>query len=195
MATMPTDAHLNWAARAIGATARVQAVDGLHDGSSPWWLVIDDADTRHDVILRVAGWIPPDGIRTGAAALRVAENHSLAAPRLIAADLDGSITGSPATLETALSGTSALPAVASQSGLEAAGAAIAKVHAVTLAPTAQLPLRVHHNPGDDHAMERRWANLYRAVQPPKRSAVTRALSELTGWSVRQSEQAMQDTTG
>lgn len=112
---------------------------------------------------------------------------------MIAADLDGSITGAPATLETALPGTSALPGVASQHCLEVAGAAIAKVHAINLDPTVELPLRVHHNPGDDHPMERRWANLYRAVEPGEKSAVAKALSELTGWSVEQAARTMRGT--
>ena len=46
---------------------------------------------------------------TNARALRLAETHGLAGPRLIAADLDGRASGTVATLETFLSGSSDLP--------------------------------------------------------------------------------------
>lgn len=77
MTTMPTEAHLDWVAHVVGAGTEVRAIEGLHDGSSPWRLVIDDGATTYEAILRVAGWIPPDGINTGAAALRVAEKHGV----------------------------------------------------------------------------------------------------------------------
>lgn len=192
MASMPIESHLEWAANALGTSSEIRTVEALHDGSSPWLLVIDDGATRHEVILRVTGWIPPHAIATAAAALRVAADHGLATPRLIAADLDGHITGAPATLETALPG-SAPPRTVSEQRLPELGAALARVHAVHLDPTDDLPLRLHHTPGDDHPMERRWANLYRASTPGEQPAVTQALSELTGWPIEHSERMMQAT--
>lgn len=194
MTHMPTDSVLDWAANAVSVSARILTVEGLHDGSSPWRLRIEDGPTTHEVILRVAGWVPPDMIRSGAAALRLAEAHGLAAPRLIAADLDGRVTGAPATLETALPGTSEPPGAVSVERLREAGAAIAKVHAVHLDPTADLPLKVRPISGDDHAMERRWANLYRACDADQKPAVVRALSELTGWPAEAAQRTL-DATG
>ena len=193
MTKMPTESVLTWAASAVGAHAKVLAVEGLHDGSSPWRLRIDDGGTNREVILRAAGWIPPHGIRSAAAALRLAEAFGLAAPRLIAADLDGRVSGAPATLETALPGTSESPRQVSVERLREAGAALAKVHAVRLDPTADLPLKVRPTSADDHAMERRWASLYRASHPDEKPAVLLALSELTGWPVPHVERTLEAT--
>lgn len=193
MTNMPTESVLEWAANAVGASAKVLTVEGLHDGSSPWWLRIDDGRTIHEVILRVAGWIPPQMIASGAAALRLAEDRGLAAPRLIATDLDGRVSGAPATLETALPGRSESPRQASVERLREAGAAIARVHVVRLAPTDDLPLKVRPISGDDHAMERRWANLYRACEADERPAVVQALSELTGWPAPHAQRTLEAT--
>lgn len=191
MASVPTESHLEWVASVLGPNTEIRTIEALHEGSSPWRLVVDGAKVR-EVILRVAGWIPPHAIATAAAALRVAEEHGVVTARLIAADLDGHVTGTSATLETALP-SSEPPNFASKHWLQEAGAAIARVHGVRLDPTPDLPFRVRHTPGDDHPMERRWANLYRASKPGERSAVAQALSELTGWRLEQAEQLMQGT--
>lgn len=193
MPNMPAESALEWAANAVGPSAKVSTVQGLHDGSSPWRLRIDDGRTSHEVILRVAGWVPPHAIRRGAAALRLAEANGLAAPRLIAADLDGDAAGAPATLETALPGTSQPPRHVSVERLREAGAAIARVHAVRLDPTTDLPLKVRPISGDDHAMERRWANLYRACEADERPSVVQALSELTGWPAEHAQRMLDAT--
>ena len=61
-----------------------------------------------DVILKlsVPRWITDGMVITNARALRLAETYGLAAPRLIAADLDGSASGTVATLKIFLSGSS-----------------------------------------------------------------------------------------
>lgn len=192
MARMPAESRLEWVANAVGTSAQIRTIEGLHDGSSPWRLVVNAGTATHEVILRVAGWIPPHAIVTGAVALRIAEDHGLAAPRLIAADLDGHATGRPAAVETALPG-GGLPRTVSNRLLQSAGAMIARVHAVRLAPTPELPLRVRPVDGDDYAMERRWANLYRACEPDQKPAVVRALSQLTEWPIEHSERAIQGT--
>ena len=92
---------------------------------------------------------------TNAQALRLAETHGLAAPRLIAADLDGRASGTVATLETFLSGSSDLPPIVSAARLREAGAAIARVNAVVLAPPAELPHRPRPCAADDRAADRR----------------------------------------
>jgi hypothetical protein len=78
---------------------------------------------------------------TNARALRLAETHGLAAPRLIAADLDGRASGTVATLETFLSGSSDLPPTVSVARLREAGVAIARVHAFSLESQAEINAR------------------------------------------------------
>ncbi|MGH2368846.1 MAG: phosphotransferase family protein [Chloroflexota bacterium] len=198
MSKMPSEPVLRWAADAVGAGANVVAVKGLHEGSSPWLLRIEHGGSTREVVLRVAGRIFPWQIATGAAALRVAEAHGLAAPRLIASDLDGRDTGGvPATLETAVPGSSAMPNKVSPERLRAAGAAIAKVHKVPLEPRRELPLKVHslqnRSLADERPMERRWATLYRASADSEKTAVVHALCELTGWDADRAREVMTGT--
>ena len=184
MSTMPSEAVLRWAADALGTGANLAAVRGLHGGSSPWLLRVDEGGGTRDVVVRVAdmGRVWPQAVVTGAAALRVAEAHGLAAPRLIASDLNGQVTGAVATLETALPGSSASPPKVSAERLREAGAALAKVHAVPLAPQRDLPLRMRATDVDDHALWRRWATLYQATLDDGKPLVIDAFCELTGGS-------------
>lgn len=94
-------------------------------------------------------------VATGARALQLADKHGLDAPRLIASDLDGEHNGQPATLETLVPGSSALPPTVSEERLNAAGAAIAKVHAIPLTPEHHLPYRPRPIAVDDFAGDRR----------------------------------------
>jgi len=109
------------------------------------------------VILKVPvpGWIAAAWVITNARALQLAEIHGLAAPRLIAADLDGRESGTVATLETFLSGNADPPPTASVAHLREAGAAIAKVHAFSMEPESDLPHRPRPCAVDDRAAERR----------------------------------------
>jgi aminoglycoside phosphotransferase (APT) family kinase protein len=145
----PPESLLKWAAFALGEEASVVSVTGLHGGSSPWRLHVVSPDATTDAILRTAVDPPrwPDGpmarfkLARGVAALRVAEQHGLAAPRLIACDLDGHEAGLPASLETVLPGNSGWPKTPTAAGWRDAGAAIAGVHRVPLQPVEHLPLR------------------------------------------------------
>jgi aminoglycoside phosphotransferase (APT) family kinase protein len=180
MSKMPSESVIRWAADAIGVGAKVVAVKGL-GGSGPWLLHIDHGGSTREVVLRVAGTIWASGIATGAAGLRLAEVHGLAAPRLITSDLDGLVAGAAATLETALPGSSASPPKVSTERLREAGAVLAKVHAVPLTPQRDLPLRIRPCDVDDRAMWQRWATLYQASPDSEKPAVVAALCELTGW--------------
>ncbi|MHB1445950.1 MAG: aminoglycoside phosphotransferase family protein [Acidimicrobiales bacterium] len=104
--------------------------------------------------IRVPGWISVGMVITNARALQLAESHGLAAPRLIAADLDGRASGTVATLETFLSGSADLPPTVSVARLQEAGAALARVNSLEMEPQADLPLRVLPH-WDDWAAERR----------------------------------------
>ncbi|GAA5026558.1 phosphotransferase enzyme family protein [Actinopolymorpha pittospori] len=187
MTHLPSEAALAWAHRALGADASVHSVESLNVGRGPWLLRVDQSDRTRDVVLRVGGRITTSQIVTGAAALRYAEEHGLPAPRLLATDLDGSVAGAPATLETALPGSSRLPGRVSLAQLHAAGAALARVHRIPLDPRPDLPLR-HHSTypvsGYDRARSRRWAALYRACPDEEKATVVEALCEWTGVPAR-----------
>jgi aminoglycoside phosphotransferase (APT) family kinase protein len=94
-------------------------------------------------------------IATNAAALTVAEKHGLPAPRLLGADLDGRGAGTPATVESVVTGTSDWPVDCSPDLLRAVGAAIARVHAIVFEPRFALPFRPRPIAVDDFASERR----------------------------------------
>src|SRR5688572_6538031 len=131
---MPNDQVLRWAARAIGGTS-VVSVESLSSSgdrdSGTFRLRVEGASAgTTDVILKVSvpRWITGAMVNTNARALQFAEAQGLPAPRLIAADVDGSASGTVATLETFLFGSSDLPRTASPARLREAGAAIARVH-------------------------------------------------------------------
>lgn len=176
MPQFPADSALAWAASAISPDARIVSIQPLHGDLGPWWLRLDDGAVRRDAVLRVPGRVGPHHIRTAAVALHLAEAHGVSTPRLIAEDLEGREAGAPATLETALPGTSRAPRTVSAERLRRAGAAIAKVHAVRLEPQPGLPLRVRSTSTDDYALERRWANFYRSCRAAK---ALRAMEQVT----------------
>ena len=158
---MPDDQVLRWAAGAVDGTSVVSTESlgrGGHRASGTFRLRIEGAAARAtDVILKVPvpGWIAATWVITSAGALQLAETHGLAAPRLIAADLDGRASGTVATLETFLSGSADLLPTASVARLREAGAAVARVHAVSMEPQAHLPHRSRPCAVDDRAAERR----------------------------------------
>lgn len=200
MGSVPSEQVLKWAADAIGTGAKVVAVNSMHDGYSPWLLRIEHAGSTHEVVLRalVAGRaVLPFQIATGAAALRVAEQHGLAAPRLIASDIGGRTAGVAATLETVVHGSSASPATATPERLRVAGAAIARVHKVPLKPQADLPLRIRSLQGpaqlEEWALRRRWAALYQATRDADKPDVVADLCALTGWSAPHARNVMAST--
>jgi aminoglycoside phosphotransferase (APT) family kinase protein len=148
---------LSWAAQVVGAGARVVAVKGLRAGVGPWRLRLDHGGKAVEAVLRVGDTDTASRQRlaTEAAALVLAEGHRLAAPRLLAVDLDGNTAGRPALLMTVLAGSSTIPAVASAARLRALGAAAARLHAVAIVPRRDLPLRVRPLADVDFAAERR----------------------------------------
>lgn len=155
----PTERLLDWAAAAIGESARITEVRPLHDEGPPWQLTIEHAGATTGAVLRAAigprfgPW--PFFVTTGAAALEVAERHGIPAPRLIASDVDGVATGATSTLETLIQGSTVWPAPWSTERLRAAGAALARVHSVALRPSEHLPLRPRPIAVDDFADARR----------------------------------------
>jgi Ser/Thr protein kinase RdoA (MazF antagonist) len=162
---VPDDQVLRWAAGAVDGTSVFFTESlgrGGHRASGTFRLRIEGAAARAtDVILKVPvpGWIAAAWVITSARALQLAETHGLAAPRLIAADLDGRASGTVATLETFLSGSADLLPTASVARLREAGAALARVHAFSMEPQAHLPHRSRPCAVDDRAAERRRGSM------------------------------------
>lgn len=160
-ANSPDDRVLRWAARVVHGR-RVLSTENLsrsdHRPSGTFRLRIEGPEAgATDVILKLAvpRWILPGMVITNATALLLAEAHGLGAPRLIAADLHGRASGTVATLESFLSGSSDLPPTISVARLREAGAAIAKVNALSMEPEPDLPHRPRPTAVDDCASERR----------------------------------------
>jgi hypothetical protein len=111
---MPSDRVLRWAPAVVDGTSVVSTQSlgrGGHRASGTFRVRIEGPAARAtDVILKVPvpGWIRAAWVITNARALQLAETHGLAAPRLIAADLDGRASGTVTTLETFLSGSADL---------------------------------------------------------------------------------------
>ncbi len=122
-------------------------------------------------------------IATNAAALLLAEEHALPAPRLLGADLDGRAGGVPASVETVVAGSSAWPVRASADRLRAAGAAIARTHRIPQAPTGRLPVRPRPIAVDDFARERRLGRLPTTPLLERADALLRGIAAPSGPTV------------
>lgn len=135
-----------WAAAVIGCD--VFDIQPLHEDQGPWRV----ADRY--VLRAPTPRIGPRMIATGVAALQVASEYELPAPRLIDADLTGERAGVPASLETLLPGTTSWP-VGTPATLRAAGAALTRLHALSVPLAEHLPFRPRPIAVDDFAADRR----------------------------------------
>ena len=140
----PAEQVLRWAARALHPSARVVSVTGMRASGNPWLLRLANAGAVSEVVLKtgdVTADLDRQQLITTVSALQLAAGHGLPAPRLIAADLDGSAAGTVAVLMTVLPGSSKIPRVASPARLRALGAAAGALQRVALTPRAGLELR------------------------------------------------------
>jgi aminoglycoside phosphotransferase (APT) family kinase protein len=146
-----------WLRAQLGTGMVVSAVRSLHSGESPWWIELTAANgsTSSAVLRCPSSRITSEQIATNAAALVVAQQQGLSAPRLLAADLDGWAAGTAASLETVVSGTSTWPVRPSAGLLVSAGAALARIHAVVPDLRPALPFRPRPIAVDDFAGDRR----------------------------------------
>jgi aminoglycoside phosphotransferase (APT) family kinase protein len=149
----PDPAALDWALRVLGPAARITSTRGMREGGNPWLLELDGVAAPR-VVLKTA---TPDaaGFATEIAALTLAAQHQIPAPRLLGVDATGAHAGTPAVLETAIAGTSRIPTTASTRRLLGIGAAAAALRTVTVEPSPQLPRRQRPIPASDFAQERR----------------------------------------
>lgn len=145
---------IEWAAQSVERGAVVSTVKEMRQAKPPWLLHIRRGEETVRAVLK-AGHDVESEIRTEVAALTVAVENGLPAPRVIAADLDGRAAGSPALLMTFLEGDATVSANLDPLRLRAMGAAAGAVHRVALRPSAELPVRHRHMPWIDFAQERR----------------------------------------
>ena len=144
---------LRWAVRAADPRAEVAEVRGLRDGGSPWLLRLRRGGRTRGVVLRVGdGKEAATGLGTEVAALTLAAEHGLPAPRLLAADLAGD---PPTVLVEQVAGSSVIPPRRPTARLRTLGRAAAALHAVALAPTPALPRRDRPIAVEDFAALRR----------------------------------------
>ena len=164
-AALPSDQVLRWAAGAVGGTC-VVSVESLsssgHRPSGTFRLRIEGtAAGTTDVILKVSvpRWITDGMVITNARALQLAETHGLAAPRLIAADLDGRASGTVATLETFLSGSAISRRRFRSPGSGKREPPLPGSTPSAMEPQADLPHRPRPCAVDDRAAERRRGSM------------------------------------
>lgn len=153
-----SDGLLGWVSEVVDG--RLEDVEPLHletgRDSGSFHIRMTGGEFADLVVkMPVPDWIGPRMVATNARALELSAEFGLSAPRLVAADLDGRASGAVATLETWLPGSSALPPAVSVTRLRSAGAALAKVHAFSVAPHEHLPFRPRPVAVDDFAAERR----------------------------------------
>ena len=129
-------ALLQWAVRGAAPGADVTEVRGLRDGGSPWLVRLSRGGMERSVVLRVG--TDPSPLRTEVAALQLAAEHHLPAPRLLAAELDGAL---PVVLVEQLPGSSAIPPDRPSARLRTLGRTAATLHAIPLEPGPALPRR------------------------------------------------------
>jgi len=152
----------------------------LRAGEAPWLVEVDVEGGRQvQVVVREpTSRISADMVVTNVVALQTAASHSLTAPELLGADLDGSDAGVPASVELLVSGTTAWPAPTTSERLEAAGEAIARVHRIPLAPSRHLPYRPRPIAVDDFASDRRVGRM------PTTRLLRSADVEVSTWQAR-----------
>ena len=178
--SMPAGQALDWAAAA--AAGRVHGVRPLGVVGASWLLRL--AGSR-PLYLRLGD--PRDRpmrrrFRTEAAALVLAERSGILAPRLVAADLDGSGAGRLALLRTMLPGVSRIPDEPSPTRLRALGAGAATVASVAVPPEAALPTRTRP------VVEAAFAPAASPTGPALRLA--EAADRIAGWQHRSGERVL-----
>jgi aminoglycoside phosphotransferase (APT) family kinase protein len=106
-------------------------------------------------VLKTADHAP--GFATEIAALRLAAQLRIPAPRILGLDASGDAAGALAVLETVLPGRSRIPVLPSPERLRCLGATAAACHAVAADASPDLPLRTRPIPVSDFANDRREA--------------------------------------
>lgn len=157
----PSDQLQSWVAAVVDGRARVVRVQSLHDDEGPWLIefIVANGQRQRAVVREPTSRISAEMVIINAVALQTAASHSLPAPVLLGTDFDGSEAGVTASVESVVAGTTDWRAPTTTERLEAAGGAIARVHAIRLGPTRYLPYRPRPVAVDDFAADRRQGRM------------------------------------
>jgi aminoglycoside phosphotransferase (APT) family kinase protein len=155
MRTKLAEPTLAWAKRVVGTDATVVVVKGLREGGNPWLLRIVRDGRTSEVVLKTADPDAEMHFATEVAALRLAREHGVPAPRIVGVDDRDDGTGIRAVLETAVPGRSVIPTEPTSQRLRIMGATAAALYAVDAEPTAYLPRRTRPISASDFVQERR----------------------------------------
>ncbi len=145
---------MRWVVGVAAPGAEVDEVRGLRDGGSPWLIRLSRGGAGRGVVLRVGRRDNAPYLRTEAAALRLAVQHGIPVPRLLAVDLE---RDPPVLLTEAVAGQSAIPTERPEARLRALGGFAATLHQIPLGPGPDLPYRDRPIGGVDFAAMRREA--------------------------------------
>jgi aminoglycoside phosphotransferase (APT) family kinase protein len=124
----------------------------------PWILELSTGDGDVEVVVKIAADDDADGrdgIACTATALQATAGHDVPAPRLLAADADGTASGVPALLTTRVPGSSVVVRDPTPARLRSLGALAAAIHAVAVEPSPTLPPRRRSLDGYDLRGDRR----------------------------------------
>lgn len=154
---------LRWVAKNLAAGARVVGATRLRTHGGPWLLRVEEAGVREAVLKHGRSFEWGELYACEAAGLRLAAEHGISAPRLLAFTPGVNGSDSVALLLSRLPGTTQIPRVASADRLRALGRIAATIHSVPLLPSEELPLRTRHTAWTDFALWRQWGNRYRAA--------------------------------
>jgi aminoglycoside phosphotransferase (APT) family kinase protein len=155
----PDPALVAWALEALAPSPGGHGVScvGMREGGSPWRIERNGAPVA---VLKVVPAGPGAALATEVAALELAGAHGLPVPRVLAADVAGTVApGCAAVVTAVLPGTSRVPsAPPSPERFRRLGELAAAIHRVPApAPSAELPVREHPIPDVDFAALRRAA--------------------------------------
>jgi aminoglycoside phosphotransferase (APT) family kinase protein len=159
VAPPPDPALVAWALQALRPSPGDHGVSvvGLREGGSPWLIELDG---DRAAVLKIVPAAARASLATELAALELAGAHGLPVPRVLAADVDGSVApGSLAVVTTVVPGTSR-QGTGSQTPerFRRLGELAAAIHRMPApAPSAELPVRERPIPGVDFAALRRAA--------------------------------------
>lgn len=138
---------LSWAITTLSPGALLVEVCDLHDGFGPWLVrcAPPSSSPVYAGVLRVAADAAdgkgPQYVRTEAAAMRIAEQFGVAAPRLVGLDAEGRSAGRVASVQSVVDGEPLGQGPYSADRLFSLGERLASVHRVSIEPSAELPIR------------------------------------------------------
>jgi aminoglycoside phosphotransferase (APT) family kinase protein len=169
---------VEWGATVIGAGAQVLEVEEMPDGSTQQYTIT--YATRNGIVRAVSRrYHDRERLTTDfayapgneAAALSLLGSTQIPAPRLLAADLDGVVSGVPLLLETFVAGRAAWEQAADEVYLRAAAETLVQIHAIGLpAPSpvmAYRPYRVPEAPVErDGARGDLWVRVFEVLRGP-----------------------------